>query len=282
MRKKIYYLILCCFFMVFLCYVSFYIVLQKPTTKAPQKRPYTLHEFAKDVQKNNPLVSEIKSEDNHFPKSDSFDHNIAKDFLIGAFSPKDYNFVLIDDEYLKYKRKMYLHEEVYTAFKKMHDAAQKDGISLKIISAFRSYDHQKNIWERKWKHTAITDKKKRVRHIMRYSSFPGISRHHWGTEIDINSLNNSDFEKGKEKKVYDWLKDNALLYGFCQVYDRSLTERSGFKEEKWHYSYMPLSQYYYKKYLEIISLEDLGGFSGSQYVSGFWKEYVKGINKRCA
>ena len=47
---------------------------------------------------------------------------------------------------------------------------------------------------------------------------PSTSRHHWGTDIDLNSLNNSYFSSGKGLKEYDWLTTNANHYGFYQVY----------------------------------------------------------------
>ncbi|NJK84501.1 MAG: M15 family metallopeptidase [Saprospiraceae bacterium] len=36
--------------------------------------------------------------------------------------------------------------------------------------------------------------------ILKYSSMPGTSRHHWGTDIDLNSFSNSYFEQGEGKK----------------------------------------------------------------------------------
>ena len=46
-----------------------------------------------------------------------------------------------------------------------------------------------------------------VKEIMKYSSMPSTSRHHWGTDIDLNSLENSYFEKGEGKKYsIGWLQ----------------------------------------------------------------------------
>ncbi len=47
---------------------------------------------------------------------------------------------------------------------------------------------------------------------------PGTSRHHWGTEIDLNALNNKWFENGKGLKVYQLAYKNAAQYGFHQPY----------------------------------------------------------------
>ncbi|MDH3796604.1 MAG: M15 family metallopeptidase, partial [Flavobacteriaceae bacterium] len=80
-----------------------------------------------------------------------------------------------------------LREEAYHAFLDMRDAARKDGIEIKIVSSFRNFDRQKAIFERKYERfteeglepLAAIDK------IIEYSTIPGTSRHHWGTDIDI-------------------------------------------------------------------------------------------------
>jgi len=47
---------------------------------------------------------------------------------------------------------------------------------------------------------------------------PGTSRHHWGSDVDLYSLEDIDFLKGNGKIIYQWLTDNAASYGFCQPY----------------------------------------------------------------
>ena len=39
---------------------------------------------------------------------------------------------------------MYLRKEAYEAFKEMYTAAKKDGVTLRIISATRNFEAQKN------------------------------------------------------------------------------------------------------------------------------------------
>ena len=43
-----------------------------------------------------------------------------------------------------------LETQTYRAFKKMESAAKNDGINLKIVSAYRGYDRQKIIWNKKY------------------------------------------------------------------------------------------------------------------------------------
>jgi D-alanyl-D-alanine carboxypeptidase len=54
--------------------------------------------------------------------------------------------------------------------------------------------------------------------IMNYSAMPQASRHHWGTDVDINSVEPEYFESGQGLKEYTWLQENAWKFGFCQPY----------------------------------------------------------------
>ncbi len=129
------------------------------------------------------------------PVPDSVPVDIS--YLLGKFDPaarKD--FVAVGKPYSD-KSGMMLRKEAFEAFKKMFEAAEKDGIALKIISSTRNFDRQKEIWEGKWTRFARDQPaaKDRALKILEYSAMPGASRHHWGTDVDLNDLNNPSFEK---------------------------------------------------------------------------------------
>ena len=132
---------------------------------------------------------------------------IEKNILLGKFDyKKDSNFSIVSSRYSS--KTIYLRKEVLQKFDQMYDAALKDGIKLVIISGTRSFKHQKYIWDRKWNKNILNmDSISAVKEIMKYSSMPSTSRHHWGTDVDLNSLENSYFEKGEGKKYsIGWLK----------------------------------------------------------------------------
>ena len=113
---------------------------------------------------------------------------------------------------------------------------------------------------------------------------PSTSRHHWGTDIDINSLEPSYFASGKGLKEYTWLVNNAHRFGFCQVYDdMKKTGRTGYQEEKWHWSYLPESTKFLNEYHAKITYADIKGFKGSNLASkiNFIPTFVDGISKKC-
>lgn len=203
--------------------------------------------------------------------------------LLGHFKPeKHVDFVKIDGRYTS-KADIYMRKEAYTAFMNMHQLASESGIELKIISAARNFDYQKGIWQRKWqkpKYMGWSDLDK-AKDIMTYSSMPGTSRHHWGTDIDLNSLENAYFESGKGKSEYEWLVRNAGTFGFVQTYTSKEQGRTGYNEEKWHWSYMPLAGKFLEQYKEEVSYDDITGFPGSDVARELKaiEDYVGGVSE---
>ena len=190
--------------------------------------------------------------------------------------------------------KIYLQKETCQKFIEMHQAANKDSISIIINSGARNFYAQKSIWDRKWR--AIKRKKKKdtsnlnienkkiALEILLKCAMPSTSRHHWGTDIDIfYQSGNEYFDTLEGKKQYHWMKKNAHKFGFQQVYtDKNKTQRRGYEEEKWHWSYVPIANKYTKKYAQLISYNDITGFNGSNLAEEIKaiEHYVYGIDKK--
>lgn len=189
-----------------------------------------------------------------------------------------------------------LRKEACDAFLNMKAEALKSGISLKVVSSYRDYKHQNMIWERKYKRyrsQGLTHETT-IKKIMEYSTIPGTSRHHWGTELDIvdanvkqpkNVLNPLNFEDtacfGRFKQ---WMDTHSKDFGFYLVYTNE-TNRKGFKYEPWHYSYKPLSQPYLSEYRqldisEIIKTENLMGndYFTEALINTYYNENILDIN----
>ena len=145
-----------------------------------------------------------------------------------------------------------MHKEAKVAFEKMKVAALKDGINIEVVSAYRSFQKQKSIFENKYKRftqeglTPI----EAVEKIIEYSTIPGTSRHHWGTDIDIIDANypkpksvlkeGNFYDNGPYCKLKEWMDRHSEFYGFYEVYTKN-PKRKGFKYEPWHFSYAPVS-----------------------------------------
>jgi LAS superfamily LD-carboxypeptidase LdcB len=221
------------------------------------------------------------------PKKDSLPANavVSKEYLLGKFNPAQHpDFVAVGTPFTD-KPGMMLRKEAFEAFKNMWESARSAGVSLKIVSSTRNFEQQKAIWEGKWGRFAkdAPEPKDRALKILEYSSMPGSSRHHWGTDIDLNDLNNSAFEHGgKQEKVYEWLAAHAHEFGFCQPYTAGRPH--GYHEEKWHWSYEPLSKPFLAQYKANVTDADIQGFLGANLASeiGAVRYYVLGINQSCA
>lgn len=224
----------------------------------------------------------------------STDSTISLDYLMGKFDPEKHSdFVKVDQAHAS-KTDFYLRKDAYAAFIKMYEAAKKEGIQLQIISATRPFAHQKRIWETKWNGSKKVDGQDisktiknpvdRALKILEYSSMPGTSRHHWGTDVDLNALTNDYFEKGKGLKEYEWLDKHASQFGFCQPYSEKGYDRpEGYNEEKWHWSYLPFAKKLTDQYKLRVKDESISGFEGSDTAPkiGVVKKYVLGVSREC-
>jgi D-alanyl-D-alanine carboxypeptidase len=236
------------------------------------------------AEKETPAASE-KQESKVEQSKSAVQVEISKSLLLGKFSPSETKgFVAVPSEYCS--KPMHIQEEVLNAYLKMRTAALAEGVNLLIISGTRTFNDQKGIWERKWEANAaeIKDSLANANKILLFSSMPGTSRHHWGTDIDLNSLDDAFFQSGEGLKIYNWLKAHAGEYGFCQVYsDKVETNRTGYSMEKWHWSYMPLSSKYLAAYVSTITYADIKGFKGDNLPARIdvIKNYVQGISRLC-
>ena len=226
----------------------------------------------------------LQTSDNN-EKTDKDSLLIPKEILLGKFNPAtDTNFIAIPPHMTSHTN-IYCQRQTLQAYIAMRDSALKENISLTIVSATRTFDRQRQIWERKWNTTPslpndTTAHIQKIHNIMRYSSMPGTSRHHWGTDLDFISVETDYWTHGEGLRTYQWLCNNAHKFGFFQPYTADPT-RTGYAEERWHWSYAPLSKPYLEAYRQKITAEDISGFSGSYLVDslGIIQSHVFGISE---
>lgn len=223
--------------------------------------------------------------------------------LNGKFVPeKKSGFVVVPAKYSA--RTQYLDERALKALDELAKAAEKAGFRIQVVSATRNFITQKAIWEQKFngqravggKNLAATikDEEQRALEILRFSSMPGTSRHHWGTDMDLHeakisgpALHNSTYKQGRGKEFYDWLVANAPAFGFCQPYNGDPAERNGgqfahgYQEERWHWSYQPLSSDYLKAYQQNAAALLPSGYAGDKAGAQFYMDYVLNVDPSC-
>ncbi len=183
-----------------------------------------------------------------------------------------------------------LRKEAHDSFLAMKKAAYSDGIDIKIVSSYRNFYRQEAIFERKYITYTEEDGMKpidAIDKIIEYSTIPGTSRHHWGTDIDIvdgyrkvegDVLVPSKFEAGGPYEDFKkWMDGNSKKFDYHIVYTDD-PKRKGFKYEPWHYSYAPISipmltAFRQKNIPQLLQEET---FEGSEHFTrGFLKSYIQ-------
>lgn len=161
-----------------------------------------------------------------------------------------------------------IHVEIAYPLNELKKAALDAGFELAICSGFRSFESQLGIWNAKaMGQRPVLDNNGRkidvsklssediMFAILRWSALPGLSRHHWGTDLDVFDsrtlpkdykiqLIPEEFEgQGYFSSLHQWLDKNMSRFGFFRPYAKDL---GGVSPERWHISYAPLAQQYWK------------------------------------
>jgi D-alanyl-D-alanine carboxypeptidase len=129
-----------------------------------------------------------------------------------------------------YGREQKLAPNAASAWRKLKMAAEGDGVTLQIVSAFRSVAYQRQIIERKLAAGKTMEK------ILHVSAAPGYSEHHTGRAIDITSSGckplTEEFEQTPE---FAWLVRRVKDFGFSMTYPRN--NKFGVIYEPWHWTF---------------------------------------------
>lgn len=132
-------------------------------------------------------------------------------------------------------------ERVIPELLQMMQDAKADGVTLMICSAYRSYEYQVGLFEKKIR--AYMNRGFSYMDAYQLSAqavtVPGYSEHQLGLSFDIvtpthTSLN---FAFG-ETKAGMWLAENAYRYGFILRYPKGKEYVTGIEYEPWHYRYV--------------------------------------------
>ena len=155
--------------------------------------------------------------------------------LVDKFNQLDEEYVPYDLEMIHEKynpMRLLMRREARIAFEDMCYLAERQGILLEAVSAFRSYSYQDMIYMKNWTKEITIEEYQRVRD--RVSARPGHSEHQTGLAVDINDLEETfaDTEAGR------WLAVNAHSFGFILRYPKGKEVITGYDYEPWHFRYL--------------------------------------------
>jgi LAS superfamily LD-carboxypeptidase LdcB len=140
-----------------------------------------------------------------------------------------------------------VHADMLPFLEDLLDEAREDGVSLLVLSGYRSYAEQ----------TTLKDN-----YLVRYgtgantfSADQGYSEHQLGTTVDFTDQTNGEFLQGFEgTKAFTWLKANAYKYGFVMSYPEN---NEYYIYEPWHWRFVgkDLARYLHRNNKDFYDLE---------------------------
>jgi len=114
------------------------------------------------------------------------------------------------------------------AWNQLQQAAALAGHTLQLVSAFRSIDYQRQLFQRKLERgLAIAD-------ILKVNAAPGYSEHHSGRALDLGCDGYAHLEEEFERSpAFAWLTAHAREFGFRLSFPRD--NPYGVLYEPWHW-----------------------------------------------
>ena len=113
------------------------------------------------------------------------------------------------------------------SLEEMAVAAGREGLTLVVSSAYRSYSYQEVVFAR-------TVRQWGIRNANVASARPGHSEHQLGTAVDFGSVTIA-FSRTPEGR---WLSANAARFGWSLSYPSGYEQITGYRWECWHYRYV--------------------------------------------
>lgn len=135
-----------------------------------------------------------------------------------------------------YGRERQMTREAANLWIGVQAAAYRDGVTLLLVSAFRSLEYQRQIFERKLRAGES------VEQILKVNAAPGYSEHHTGRAVDLTTPGCPPLAEAFETTTaFAWLVRHGRRFGFEMTYPRD--NRFGVAYEPWHWVAHPKAVY---------------------------------------
>lgn len=177
-------------------------------------------------------IGQIKGSVDTLEKLKTIDEELLKKYSKVYFLNENYvpeSFTKIDEKYVHNPKESYLiHSKVWPFLQVMMSLAAADGVDLKIISAYRSFDEQ-NVIKSSYRMVYGSG-------ANQFSADQGYSEHQLGTTVDFTTSSVGASFSGFEKTAaYKWLLRNAHQYGFTLSYPEG---NDYYQFEPWHWRFV--------------------------------------------
>ena len=129
-----------------------------------------------------------------------------------------------------------MESKAAAAWQDMQAAASRDGVSLWIISAYRTLERQTELYQEKveeYKNLGYNEGDAKIE-AGKWVAVPGTSEHCLGYAADLCSLE-ENFENSDQ---FAWLQKHCAEYGFILRYPKDKVDITKISYEPWHYRYV--------------------------------------------
>lgn len=141
----------------------------------------------------------------------------------------------------------YVAADAYQAYERMRQDMAKLGLSIKAITAYRSYDYQEQMY-----HSMLANGEQES--VDAQIARPGYSEHQTGRAIDIGATNGS--KRFQETEEAGWIETHGHQYGFIIRYPKDQEQITGYIHEPWHVTYVGVDIATMMKENGIATLEE--------------------------
>lgn len=147
--------------------------------------------------------------------------------------------ILPDKSWADASRGLQVDSRILESLCSMMDAAQKVGVSPLVCSAYRTFEYQKGLYQRrvqKARDDGYTDAEAEASF---WVAPPGASEHHTGLALDIVDASYTNLDEDQETtRAQKWLMANCDQFGFILRYPTNKSEATEIGYEPWHYRYV--------------------------------------------
>lgn len=147
--------------------------------------------------------------------------------------------VLPDKSWTDVSRGLQVDSRILESLCSMMDAAQKEGVSPLVCSAYRTFEYQEGLYQRrvqKARDDGYTDAEAEASF---WVAPPGASEHHTGLALDIVDASYTNLDEDQETtRAQKWLMANCDQFGFILRYPTNKSKATGIGYEPWHYRYV--------------------------------------------
>ena len=163
-------------------------------------------------------------------------------FLGAEYAPEDIVMLKNYSELVLSRDDRSLREVLIPNLLRMVEDARKEGLTLLISSAYRSYNYQDRLFNWNVEQNGLETAE-------RESARPGTSQHQLGMAIDFGTIT----DEYAFTPAGIWLQENAWKYGFSLSYPDGYEDLTGYRHECWHFRYItPEAAKLQKEYFDGI------------------------------